>query len=270
MSWTRLDDAWTDQAAFDGVPHDARWHYLALIQWCSRTGRYDGVVRASDARRCSDVDDPGAALAALAARGLVEQLDDAVRVVRIAEHVPPPHLRDEARKSAQAERKRRERAHRRGDHSGCRPDRCPQAVTRDVGTGRDGETVVLPSPPPPTHVTRAVTRDQRDAEQPSSDLLMVVVGALPDDLGQQLDRRTLRGVCHELAGRGWTPDALTAAAGARSWSGAGPGAVVAWLRGLDQPTPARRPQPRGARCPAGSPIAKDGSCCGTRHEEGAA
>lgn len=155
MSWTRLDDGWTDRPVLAGLPYDVRWHYLALVQFCSRTSRYDGLVRGADARRCSDVIDPAGALQTLVDHGLLVLEEDGYRVVQIDEHVLPPHLRDEQRKASQRERKRRERAHRTGNHAYCQPDRCEEVtrdITSDVGTGRDGQG----SPPA---VTKDVTRD---------------------------------------------------------------------------------------------------------------
>lgn len=140
MTWTRLDDGWTDRLIFEDLPYDVRWHYLAMVQFCSRTSRYDGFVRASDARRCSDVPDPAAALVALHNVGLVAPGDGGYLLPFIAEHVPPPHLRDEKRKEAQRERKRRERQHKRGDHTYCThdPEEDLSRVTSPVTSGRDG------------------------------------------------------------------------------------------------------------------------------------
>jgi hypothetical protein len=155
VTWTRLDDGWTDDVRLEQLPHDVRWHYLSLIQFCSRTARYDGDLRRADARRCSDVEDPDSANAQLVAAGFLTDTPTGYLVVHIAEHVPPPHLRDEQRKAAQRERKARERAHRAGDHSTCLPDRCAHVtrdvtppVTRDVGTGRDGTGQALKTPTP--------------------------------------------------------------------------------------------------------------------------
>lgn len=147
MTWTRLDDGWTDLPRFEDVTYEHRWHYLALIQWCSRTDRYDGHVRAADARRCSDVPDPAAALVALTAVGLLEVTDAGYRVVHIDGHVVPPHMRDEHRKAAQRDRQRRHRG--KPTEPTPEPDTPshvpPSAVTpvtgdvtRDTGTGRDG------------------------------------------------------------------------------------------------------------------------------------
>ena len=145
MTWTRLDDGWSDRPILEQLSYEVRWHYLALIQFCSRTSRYDGVVRSSDARRCSDVADPAAAVAELVNVGLLVAVADGLKLVQIGEHVPPPHQRDAARKEGQRERKRRERLHKDGDHSECLPEHCEVAmshvvtgdVTRDPGTGRD-------------------------------------------------------------------------------------------------------------------------------------
>ena len=141
MTWTRLDDGWTDKAALAELSFPDRWHYLALIQHCSRTDKLDGVVRGVDARRCSDHPDPASALANLHELELIEVLDkDRYRVAAIDEHVPPPSVRKNAEASKQ--RMRRKRAHDGGDHSLCKPEaECvtvTPGVTRNVGTGRDG------------------------------------------------------------------------------------------------------------------------------------
>ena len=147
MTWTRLDDCWTDQHVLEGLNHATRWHYLAMIQFCSRDSRHDGTMRRGDASRCSDVDDPVAAVDALIAAGLVQECKPgSVRLPRIEEHIPPPYLRDEQRKERQRTEKRRSQLHRVNDHSECLPDRCPHAVRPDIstdvstdtGTGRDG------------------------------------------------------------------------------------------------------------------------------------
>lgn len=156
MTWTRLDDTWTDLPELADLPHAERWHYLCMIQFCSRTLRYDGVLKVADARRCSDLDDPDIALDHLAAVGLVvRQADGRVKVVRIDEHIPPPSVRENAERSKV--RMQRMRAHKNGDHSLCLPDKCEHVavdqttgevtttdapvtapVTRNTGTGQDG------------------------------------------------------------------------------------------------------------------------------------
>lgn len=143
MSWTKLDDRWTDSTDFEDLPHATRWHYLAMIQFCSRTEKFDGVMRYTDARRCSDVDDPNVALDALASAGLLRLDEDRVHVLRIEDHVPPPSVRKNAEQTKV--RMQRMRKHKNGDHSMCSPEKCPHApgavtgpVTRNTGTGQDG------------------------------------------------------------------------------------------------------------------------------------
>lgn len=161
MSWTRLDDRWTERSVFDTVSLASRWHYLSLVQVCCRTDRVDGRLTTSAALRASDVDDPAGALAELVSAGLVEPVTGGFRLPHIAEHVPPEQVRNRADQAKL--RQRRSRAHHAGDHATCRPDHCDDAaapvtphvtrdqahghafvtpavtnVTRDTGTGRDG------------------------------------------------------------------------------------------------------------------------------------
>lgn len=142
MTWTKLDDSWVDMPALEQLDFAARWHYLAMIQFCSRNGRYDGVIRNVDARRASDHPDPARALMEIASvPGLIAVEGSAYRLLQITEHVPAPHIIQNAEKSKL--RMQRMRAHKSGDHSICLPDHCPHApvtgsVTRNTGTGRDG------------------------------------------------------------------------------------------------------------------------------------
>lgn len=140
MTWSRFDDGFTDQPIFEGLSYEARWHYIALVSFCSRTSRYDGFIRGSDARRCSDVPDPAAALAELGLVGLAAPQDGGYVLPLIDHHVPPPHLRDEKRKQDQRERKRRERLHKKGEHTYCShgPEEDVSRVTSPVTSGRDG------------------------------------------------------------------------------------------------------------------------------------
>lgn len=148
MTWTRLDDTWTDLPELASLNFDVRWHYLAMIQFCSRTGRYDGVLKMSDARRCSDVEDPAQAINTLVTKELVALLsDNKVKVGRIEEHIPPPSVRENSSKTKV--RMQRHRKHKNGDHSECLTEHCDQVsvntstgevtgvVTRNTGTGQD-------------------------------------------------------------------------------------------------------------------------------------
>ena len=153
MTWTRLDDTWSDQASLSEVDFAVRWHYLAMIQFCCRNDIRTGLMRRVDALRCSDVPDPQRAISALAAVGKLELVGETgVRVLDIAEHVPPEWVvRKQQRDKVN---QRRARAHKAGDHSLCifgsgcalapRPadshddsQRDSQDDSRD-GTGRDG------------------------------------------------------------------------------------------------------------------------------------
>ena len=153
MTWTRLDDAFTDDQRLADLDHTDRWHYLAMIQFCSRTQKYDGILRAADARRCSDHPDPNGALFRITGAGLITKLDAGYRINQIDDHIPPPSVRQSSERARI--RKQRERRHKEGDHSMCLPENCAGAppdgggpgggvtpnvtrdVTRDTGTGQD-------------------------------------------------------------------------------------------------------------------------------------
>jgi hypothetical protein len=146
VTWTRYDDGWTKREWFLDMPYDVRWHYVCMIEHCSAHRRYDGILRRHEALRCSDLDDPESAVRDLVTVGLVEENDGRYKLIYIDEHIPPPHLRDDARKKRQKEDTQRHRAHKAGDHSQCLPGKCPKApqagVSSDVsaytGTGQDG------------------------------------------------------------------------------------------------------------------------------------
>lgn len=146
MTWTRLDDGWTDRPILEQLPYDVRWHYLTLVQFCSRTSRYDGLVRAADARRCSDVPEPEQALKWLNDVGLLAYDGGQYRVVNIEEHIPPPSMRDERRKERQRDDKRRSRLHRAGNHTECIPGHCPHVSTDVRLTSTGPATESAPEP----------------------------------------------------------------------------------------------------------------------------
>lgn len=132
MTWTRLDDRWTDSPALEDVSFEDRWHYLAMIQRCTRTETDDGIVRAVDARRCSDHPDPAAAITRLVDAGLIEIVPGGkYRLVAIDDHTPPPWVRKKTERDR--DDKRRKRAHDTGDHSLCKPT-APCVVTTGVTT----------------------------------------------------------------------------------------------------------------------------------------
>lgn len=148
MSWTRYDDLFTERPEFDGLSYEARWHYIALVQMCSRARRWDGELPLVRARRASDVPDPDRCHDELEVAGLVTRNESrgyAVTIVNADEYLPPKSIRENAERSKL--RMRRKRAHDRGDHGLCLPENCASApaengdtpnVTSNPGTGRDG------------------------------------------------------------------------------------------------------------------------------------
>lgn len=140
MSWTKLGDEWCQMTALEEISHADRWHYLCMIQFCSRTDKRDGVMRGVDARRQSDHPDPATALAHLTEAGLLAiESGDRYRIIRIEtdDHLPSDSTR--RRTEGNKLRQQRKRAHDKGDHSLCREESpCHAPVTRDIGTGRDG------------------------------------------------------------------------------------------------------------------------------------
>lgn len=155
MTWTRLDDQWCDGEEVNELSLPARWHYLCLIQWCSRTKRYDGLLRLKDAQRCSDLEDTPALISELAEQGLVQWQGDRLKVVRIDEHIPPPSVRENSERSKV--RMRRSRAHRNGDHSHCLPKNCEFAPAGNAAV----EEVRAGSK---SHVAHDVTRNTRTGQ----------------------------------------------------------------------------------------------------------
>lgn len=104
MTWTRLSDDWCENQVFEDLSYAARWHYVCLLQFCSRSHRYDGVIKRRFAIGQSDVDAPEAALKELVAAGLLTIEEGSYRVVNIDQHVLPPSMRDENRKASQNKR----------------------------------------------------------------------------------------------------------------------------------------------------------------------
>lgn len=160
MTWTKLDDNWTRDRVIRRLDHQARWHYLCMIQECSGGKIYDGILSIKEALRCSDADDEHAVFTALVDAELLEVLDgERVKVVRIKEHVPSPELLDKlAQDKARASRYRKHKA---GDHAECSPDRCKEAPSRDV--------------------SRVMSRDARDGDGKGLDVTGSTTPLEPDE-----------------------------------------------------------------------------------------
>ena len=154
MSWTRTDDNWSVKRQVEGLNFEEQGYLFALIQYCSRGDNFDGRVKRFTARtmgECSDVD---AILGHIVEVGQAEWDGDYLVITHVGEHLPSEEVRD--RTAAEREKKRRQRAHAKGNHDLCThpigpPDvpgtvpgqdgsrePCPPNVPGTVGTGRDG------------------------------------------------------------------------------------------------------------------------------------
>lgn len=122
MVWARFDDNWTERREILALTLDQRWHLISMIVYCCRYGIWDGELRAVDARRASDVNDPDSVLAALADAGYLDRTPTGWRIVDIGSHVPSEAKRDQ--KERDRLRKQRERAHAKGNHAYCAGSKC--------------------------------------------------------------------------------------------------------------------------------------------------
>lgn len=169
MSWTRLDDTWTDNTVLADLSFEDRWHYLAMIQFCSRTQKFDGLVRVVDARRCSDHPDPDKAHTNLVNVGLLVNLGKTFKLTQIDEHIPPPSVRENSEKSKV--RMKRMRQHKVGDHSICLPDHCEQVGLSASLAPASKVLGPAASQDIPKDVTQSVTRNTRTGQDRTGQLL---------------------------------------------------------------------------------------------------
>ena len=126
MSWTRLDDNWLADEAFDGLDIPTMWHYLHMIQFCSRGKRYSGVMPLAHARTCSTVADQMGALQLLS-KLASSRTWTGRRCGWFAS-------RSTSRRRACGTRQQQRRSvspgtgdTRTGDHRECLPEKCPHA-----------------------------------------------------------------------------------------------------------------------------------------------
>jgi hypothetical protein len=148
VTWLSFDDDYTDEAVWDGMPYDTRWHYHAFVQKCCSQRRYSGRLPHTVAERCSDVPDPGRCLRELIKAGLLWDHGDEIEAVFIDDFLPPPGQREEQLRPRKRRNQReyRQRKCDRGEHDRHCPRDCPVRVTGypaghpagDPGTGRDG------------------------------------------------------------------------------------------------------------------------------------
>lgn len=159
MTWTRLDDLWTEQKEITDMSFEARWHYLCLIQACSRSMRTDGVIREVDALRCSDVEEPRAAMNEIYKAGLIQVAaggngKKTVKLLRVDDHLPSASTI--AKTEADRIRQQRSRKHKSGDHSMCYRQRCDQGVLDEPTPSRVTSHVTV-TPDDVSRVTSHVT-----------------------------------------------------------------------------------------------------------------
>lgn len=159
MSWTKTDDNWSVKRQVEGLNFEEQGYLFALIQYCSRGDNFEGRIKRFTARtmgECSDVD---SILGHLVEVGQAEWDGDYLVLTQVGEHLPSEEVRD--RTAAEREKKRRQRAHAKGDHDLCSPNNCqtlrvpgtvpgtiegqgdveqpcPPDVPGTVGTGQDG------------------------------------------------------------------------------------------------------------------------------------
>ena len=124
-------------------------YLFGLIQHCSRSNTYDGRLKPFAARTIAEVDDPDAVLAHLNDAGQIQWDGKLCVVLHLDDHLPPPHMREEARKPAERNKKRRQRAHAKGNHSLCSFPACPAAVVPGTVPGTDEGQSSPEQPCPP-------------------------------------------------------------------------------------------------------------------------
>ena len=131
MSWVRSDDNWFDRMIALGLPLEEIGYLQGLISWCSRTNTFDGRMTAFKARTIAEHPDPDAILTKLIAADRIRiEVDGSVTVLHLDEHLPSEEVRDRA--TVERERKRRQRAHAKDNHSLCVFPACPAAVPGTV------------------------------------------------------------------------------------------------------------------------------------------
>lgn len=133
MTWTKLGDDYADRLEDFDLSPAACWLHTAALIYCNRVGS-DGRVRFSRLSRIASIEGIDDCAAELEQCGLWTRLEgeDAWQIPwtdqESAEDV-------EKRRDAAADRQRRSRKHRAGDHSLCLPKFCSRAVASDGQSG---------------------------------------------------------------------------------------------------------------------------------------
>jgi hypothetical protein len=165
MGWSRIGDEFPADRRWDGVPYDARWHYLALMAACSKSQRFDCRMPLMLAHRASDVPDPEAATEALVTAGfLVIDGLDVIIVEGEAQHMLPPHKRDRTRKENQRRwtKKHRETKCENGEHDEHCPATCPRRAEVDA---RESSRLIPQDDPQEPSIRSALSDAVHDPSQ---------------------------------------------------------------------------------------------------------
>lgn len=132
-------------------------------------------------------------------------------------------------------------------------DNCPQGGQsgEPVGSpnGQNGEPVGSSGEPTgsPLSLLSQTTTTSAAERSPVEGLVVVVVEGLPTKIRDQLQRRRLTTACAALAAAGMTSERLDKLIRARSWDGAGPGAVITQLSEWAA-LPPETPRPQAPAC----------------------
>jgi hypothetical protein len=110
---------------------------------------------------------------------------------------------------------------------------------RQTEVNQTEDLLLLPPPadPPvaPEPQEEEATPEETPGTTPPVEALTAAVHDTATRLAPNIPPDTLTRACARLPRQGWTPELLAAAVQGHDWSGAGPGALVTWLRHLDAP-----------------------------------
>ena len=214
MTWARLDDGITDRPDLLALSRPVRLLHIEGIVWACRH-ETDGAIPRHVLRKVTDEPDPEQAAGELVGAGLWEATDEGWAIVGfLDDQVSAEDLAKQ--RAVAAERQRRSRQHKAGDHSSCDPRYCRRAaadrdregVTDGVSHGvTDGVSHDPPTRPDPT---RPVGR-RGEGVGGESDADASPLASLPQKGGDH--RSSPRNdTCSDCNGRGYVlgEDRLTA------------------------------------------------------------